>query len=236
MPRVRNLYKKVMTYPFEVKILSISYLTRQKDEKEIYLARCVAIELKNGEVKNNRNKFKLDIWLRKSEYTEKPIRQNDIIKLSENIYWVPVGECEYRFYEKSKLATVNPKYIQKDSNGKPYFEEKVYPYNVSVPCGEWKMFDRYSEDFFARLGVDLEHCIDLFFDTREEVLGFDGGDFYIEDEEYKVLKDQNKMVVRYVPYVHRIKKPEKKFTIEIERDEDIHQWILKIKNNSKGEN
>ena len=228
MPKVKNLFRRVSTYPFEVKILTISYSERKKDNRNIYFATCTAIELIDGEEKKNKNIFKMNIWLDGNEFKVKPIRQNDIIKLSDHIYWVPKGEYEYRIYDKERLKE-NKKYIEIDEQGRPYYIEKIYPFVVSVPKGEWKMYDRYSEDFFARLGYDSEHSIYLFFDTREEVMDFCGGDFYIEDNEYETLKDQNKMLVKYVPFVHRIKKPEKWFTIELERDKELQQWILKVK-------
>ena len=235
MPRVKSLFKEIKTYPFEVKIKSIFYRTINSKTKVSYCASCTAIELRDGEEKDNKNLFKLLLWMSEPEYEVRQIRKNDIIKLSDQIKWFSQGEYIYYLYDREKIAKENPRNIKVNPNGKPYVEEKIYPFLVYVPEGEWKILDRYSQDFMAKLGVDLENSIELYFDTREEVLEFNGGDFYITDEEYETLKEQNHKFVTYMPYVHRIKTREKKFRIEIKRDFSIQQWILTIKNNSKGE-
>lgn len=232
MPRVKSLPPNLKTFPFKVKILSVTYHTY--DTKGLcWLARVRCTELSHSRDVNPYAIFNATIWLSKEEFEKKPIAVNDILKFSSEILWIAKGEYEYRYYGKEQLQKAGRKEIHLDNGGRPYYVDKIYPFALSVPEGEWKIYDKLSDEFVAKLGYDWEHCISLYFDNEEEMIDFKGGDFYLENYEYEKLKDKLAETVKFRAYIYRNQIEPKRFYMTLEKDEQTGKYIMHLTKNKK---
>ena len=105
----------------------------------------------------------------------------------------------------------------------------VYRFCLTIPEKEWKLFDTISQDNIAKLGNDEEHTIIIDFDTKKELVDFNGGCFHLENFEYEKIKDYQDKEVSFTPFVQRIPLEEKEFVVSLRFDETAKFWILELK-------
>ena len=235
MPRIKSLRPRVYTFPFLVKILDISYEKTDRKSRIDYLASCIVTETKGSTVINAKAKFKIDLWLTEEGYYTEYLHINDIVFLSEDITWRSKGEWDYHFYDAVTLSKASADQIQTDKNGRPYVCDKVYPFAVSAPRGTWRLYDRYSDEIVAKVGRKYGNTIKLYFDSEEELCDFNGGEFYIDNDEYEALKYYDNQIVCYQPFLFRVRMRPKSFILELQFDEITNKWIMTLNPNPNKE-
>lgn len=234
MPRVKELPPKLRTFPFKVKIISITY--HRFDKRGVsYCARVRCVEMSHSKEVNEKNVFCATIWLNETQYNKKVIAHNDILRFTDQIYWISKGEYEYRYYGKDNLSIAGRKEIHADEKNRPYVVDKIYPFAISVPQGEWKIVDKMSDEIVAKVGYDWEHCISIIFDSEEEIIEFNGGSFYLENFEYEKLKEKRAQTVKFKPYVYRNPLEPKTFYMDIYFDEQTGKYIMDLSKSKKNE-
>ena len=232
MPKLKQLPPNVKTYPFKVKIVSVTYHSFTK-KGGCYLARVRCTELSRSKDVNPNAVFNATIWMTKEQFEKKPIAHNDILLFSSNILWISKGEYEYRYYGKENLQKAGRKEIHADDKDRPYYTDKIYPWAVSVPEDEWKIYDKLSDEFVAKVGYDWEHCISIYFDSEEEMIDFDGGDFYLTNEEYDKLKNKLAETVKFRAYIYRNPIEPKRFYMQLEYAENVGKYIMRLTKSKK---
>lgn len=239
MPRLKKLSPRIETYPFKVKILWVRYdyelNGRIFKPNHTFRIGAVCKEVNSSANETFGDEFKVNFVVRFEDYKNRVIRKNDIILLNDRVKWVPRGKYVYRNCEKEKVLTVPLRLLKRGKDNIPYVDDPVYPFAVRVGLNDWKIYERYADDIVAKIGYDKEHVIDLYFDDKEEMLTFEGGEFFVTEEEYNTLKDNPDGKVYFKPIVSHIPLAGAWFTIKFEVDEYLQKMIMTINKIKKGE-
>lgn len=231
MPRLKRLPPKVETYPFKVKLTWVHYdfdlKGRTYKPNRVFRVGCLCREVYGLDEKLG-EEFKANFVLKYEDYKNQVLRKNDILLLNDRIQWIPKGKYVYRNKDKEKILHAPAKIIKRDNYGNLYFDETVFPFTVRVGVGDWKIYERYADDIVAKLGYDKEHVIDLYFDVKEEMLSFEGGEFFVTEEEYKTLENSPNGKVYFKPIISRIPLQGSWFDIKFEVDKTLNKMIMTI--------
>lgn len=229
MPKLNSL-DPIETKPFKVKIKKVKYYEYESKSKFVSevqkIASCNCLIMKAGKESHNKSYCNVSLYLTDEEYEKKVIEKNDIIQLTDKITWEVKKGVTFKTYNSEKLKFANAKDIHTDSNGKKYTEEFLYPYVIKAKIGTWKMYEKYDEYYLAKVGNAKK--IELVFDDESELTDFKANAYYIEQDEYECLEQDNHEMVDFIGYGHKRKLFERKAMLDIDYQDDIQKWLMNI--------
>lgn len=229
MPKLKSL-EPLETKPFKVKIKKVKYFEYESKSKFApdiqWIANCNCLIIKAGKESKNKSYCNVQFYLNEEDYNNKAININDIVLLSDKVTWEVKKGVVYKTYNTEKLKGANAKEILVDINGKKYTEDFIYPYVIKAKEGTWKTIEKYDEYFIAKLGITKK--IDLIFDTEKELINFENGSFYLEQDEFETIENYNNSTANFIGYAHKKKILEYEMYVDIKFDEEIEKWLLKI--------